>query len=374
MSDNFCTLPFTEIFLYPNGDIKPCCSAMLSLGNLHKNNITEILNSDIAKDVRQHVLDGKWHPLCKQCQRQEQQGVRSERHPDKQGLEKEITNINNSSFLLKRLDLRWSNTCNLSCVYCYEGFSSKWASIKGLRINDVDEENENSLFQLIEENKDSINSVMMLGGEPLLQKQNSKLVDLLQDKQFHVVTNLSVPVKTNAIAQKLIKLGKRSNFSVSFETVGDRFEYVRRGASWDQFTENVQYFNSIKRPLEAYSLYSIYSAFNLLEFYDFITKNKFKNVFWNLLESSGESSKASVFYLPTKLKEMAIKEINKCTKRYKGAPGIEQLGTFKNNLITMLDNNSTTEYHKKEILSVETLQNYKHTFADLWPNIHKELI
>ena len=113
---------------------------------------------------------------------------------------------------------------------------------------------------------------------------------------------------------------------------------------------------------------------NLIEFYDFITEHKFKNVFWNLLESTGESSNASIFYLPRTLKEKAIKEINKCTKKHKGAPGIEQLKAFKNNLISQLDNpNATGQYHLEEIQSVEAMQSYTKNFAELWPKIYKEL-
>jgi len=372
-NDTFCALPFTEIFLYPNGDIKPCCSAVMSLGNLNTDNIQDILQSDTAKDVRQNILDGKWHPLCEQCKRQEQQGVRSERQPEYSNVLKDLE-LTNSTFKLERLDLRWSNTCNLSCVYCYEGFSSKWASIKGIPINDVKKTGEESLLDLIKENTESVSTVMLLGGEPLLQKQNSTLIDILPNVNFYCLTNLSVPMKTNKIAQKLLERGSWSQFGVSIETVGDRFEYVRRNASWDLFTDNVKYFNEMGKPLEAHSLYSIYSAFNLVEFYDFILEHKFLNIFWNLLESAGENSKASVFRLPKKLKDKAIQEIDRCTEKYKDEIGIHHLEGYKNNLVNQIDNESTTEYHLNEIKSLEILQPYNKTFSDVWPKLYKGLV
>ena len=77
--ETFCSLPFTEIFLGPDGHIKTCCSSDMSLGSLHENTIDEILNSKEAISVRQHILDGEWHSSCKQCKRQESQNARSER-------------------------------------------------------------------------------------------------------------------------------------------------------------------------------------------------------------------------------------------------------------------------------------------------------
>ena len=68
--ETFCSLPFTEIFLGPDGHIKTCCSASTSLGSLHTNTIDEIINSKKSISIRQHILDGKWHSSCKQCQRQ----------------------------------------------------------------------------------------------------------------------------------------------------------------------------------------------------------------------------------------------------------------------------------------------------------------
>ena len=76
------------------------------------------------------------------------------------------------------VDVRWSNTCNLACNYCYEYFSSQWASIKGIKVNAIKKDNEDTLLMFIEKNKDTVINVNMLGGEPLLQKQNSPLIEI----------------------------------------------------------------------------------------------------------------------------------------------------------------------------------------------------
>jgi organic radical activating enzyme len=366
--ETFCSLPFTEIFLGPDGGVKTCCSASKSIGSLHTNTIDELINGHTATDIRQHILDGKWHANCNQCKRQESQNARSERESDLERFQNDFGIIDRSFFKLKRLDLRWSNTCNLSCTYCYEYFSSKWATLKGLKINTIKDENENSLFLMIEKNIDSIENILLLGGEPLLQKQNQRLVNTItDDRSFYILSNLAIPLETNVIAQTLIN-ERTTKWGVSFETVGNRYEYVRRGASWDLFVKNINYIQEkTSNNIDAHSLYSIYSAFNLVEFYEFIHENKIKNVFWNLLESTGENSTASVLKLSSELKQRAIDEITQCEKLFPDAPGLEWLLAFKKNLT--LNTKSTNKSFVEEINSLENtyLKNETLKFEKLWP-------
>jgi organic radical activating enzyme len=376
--ETFCSLPFNEIFLGPDGGIKTCCSASESIGSLHEDNIETILQSDVARGIRQSVINGQWHPACVQCQRQEAQGARSERKSEMEEFVAEHGLPDQSTFKLKRLDLRWSNTCNLSCTYCYEYFSSKWAQLKGIKVNTIKDENENSLFLLIEQHKPTINSILMLGGEPMLQKQNARLIETLTDRSFYMLSNLAVPVQTNKVGQLLIK-ERLSQIGVSFENVGDRYEYVRHGASWKVFDDNIKYIHE-RRPekfqrIEAHSLYSIYSAFNLVEFYEYILENKFQDLFWNLLESSGESEFASVLNLSPELREKAVKEIENVERQFSDAPGLDWLRSFKSPLLADNEKN----HNSKFITEFDKLENTYLTdktsmFKDLWPEVHSLLI
>jgi organic radical activating enzyme len=374
--ETFCSLPFTEIFLGPDGGIKPCCSAFNNIGSLHKDKIEDIINSDIAKSIRQSIIDNQWHPNCIQCQNQAAQGVQGERKDELEHFISENGIVDKNFFKLQRLDLRWSNTCNLSCTYCYEYFSSKWAQIKGIKVNTIKDENENSLFLLIEKHKDTINSVLMLGGEPMLQKQNSKLISELTGRSFYILTNFAVPLQTNKIGQQLIK-EPLVKFAVSFETIGDRYEYVRHGASWKVFVDNVDYLQQ-ERPdlkLECHSLYSIYSAFNLIEFYRFVTDKKFDNVMWHLLESSGESSNASVLNLSDELKQQAIREIDQCADLFPNAPGILDLLAYKTHLskstTAPTDKLFVNEINSVESLLVDKVLKFNNLWPDVWSQINK---
>lgn len=376
--ETFCSLPFTEIFLGPDTGVKPCCSSNTALGFLNQNTIEEILQNYRSQTLRESIINGQWHDSCSQCRRQEEQGVRSERLDN---LEKfKNVEIDKTYFKLERLDLRWSNTCNLSCTYCYEYFSSKWAEIKGIKVNSVVDENEQSLFLLIEKHKDSVENILMLGGEPLLQKQNAQLIDIISNKSFYILTNLAVVLETNKIAQKLLK-EPNLHIGVSFETVGDRYEYVRHGAQWKIFDSNIDYIKS-HRPevdIDAHSLYSIYSAFNLLEFYEYIvSKGAFNNVLWNLLESSGSNEHASVFKLSRPLKEMAVEEINRVVEKFPDAPGVSDLINIRSTLNNNLDSEMLPKNKKfiEEAVLVETQLKKEpgKCFKDLWKDLYVNLL
>jgi organic radical activating enzyme len=285
--------------------------------------------------------------------------------------------VDETFFKLVRLDLRWSNTCNLSCTYCYEYFSSKWAEIKGIKVNAVVDENEQSLFLLIEQHKDSVENILMLGGEPLLQKQNARLIEIVANKSFYILTNLSVALATNKVAQRLLQ-APDLHIGVSFETIGDRYEYVRHGAQWAVFDANLDYIKSHRPEVEidAHSLYSIYSAFNLVELYEYITsKQVFKKVFWNLLESSGENIHASVFKLSRPLKDAAIAEIDRVLERFPTAPGVEDLISIKSTLINNIELDPKDHGFIKEADQLEKQLNKAPgaCFKDLWPDLYSKL-
>lgn len=356
--------------------VKTCCSSNIAIGDLNTNTIQEILQNERSLDIRRSILRGEWHPSCIQCKRQESQGIRSERDLD---LDKFITKngtVDESYFKLVRLDLRWSNTCNLSCTYCYEYFSSKWAEIKGIKVNAVVDENEQSLFLLIEQHKDSVENILMLGGEPLLQKQNARLIDLVSNKSFYVLTNLAVPLPNNKVAQKLLQVPDL-HIGVSFETVGNRYEYVRHGAEWAVFDSNLDYVKA-QRPsveIDAHSLYSIYSAFNLIEFYEYITSKQISKVFWNLLESSGENKHASVFKLTRELKDQAIAEIDRVIERFPNAPGVNDLANIRTTLVNNIEMDPKNLGFIEEANRVEQQLNKApgKQFKDLWPELYSKL-
>ena len=61
----------SHIAILSNGDITPCCldsEGMIKLGNIFKDNIDDVLNSNLYKEIKEGFQNNKIvHPLCRKC-------------------------------------------------------------------------------------------------------------------------------------------------------------------------------------------------------------------------------------------------------------------------------------------------------------------
>lgn len=372
-----CSYPFNSLFLSGNAEIKYCCASRTILGDINKTTVEEIMASDSAKEIRQSMLDGEWHPNCRVCKDIEAVGGNSTRTQEMFVLNPETVTVDD--YMPEFLDLRWNNTCNLTCNYCIPEFSNKWASIKNEKIIGISTDNESNFFDYIAKNKDSVKKVLLLGGEPLLHKQNLRLTDILPDPYYYILSNLSIKnLPTNPNVQKFLTMS-HFDWGVSFDCIGKKFEYVRHGADWELFVENLKYIQqqatNVGRHFSAHPLYGLYSAYNLVEFYDFVYENNLFHtggIWWqSLLHNSG----GCINNMTKKLKEDAINEIDKCVSKYPNGMGIKMLVDFRDQLIIDLDRPEDPAYMDevlKEfyILEKTYLTNKEHSFAELWPEVY----
>jgi MoaA/NifB/PqqE/SkfB family radical SAM enzyme len=380
--ETFCAYPFNTIFLGADGGVKTCCSAEMDIGDINKQSIQEILQGPTAQGIRQAIVEERWHPQCAQCQKLEAMGARSER-VDTNSVQKfeEFESATKETFELQKLDLRWSNLCNLACNYCYEYFSSKWSVLKGIKINANKAEAEDSLFTLIAENinsVDSIETINLLGGEPLLQKQNHRLIDLLPTKNYYILSNLSIDLPNNTIAPKLIA-NPNAQWGISFDTVDKRFEYVRHGAEWTTFVSNLRYLNAQGvKTINAHPLYCTYSAFNLCEYYDFVIgEGYFNEVYWCAIQNIRS---LNVFKLPDNFKRKALAELDLCIAKYSSSGyDMSALENIRSQLIPTIGRTGDEWLIKKleftdwtHATEVKYLNDKKYSFNELWPDFLAE--
>ena len=64
-SNNFCMVPWTSMMIDPSSRVRPCCESAEILGDCSKNSLKEIWNSDISKQLRKDMLEGKQPKSCK---------------------------------------------------------------------------------------------------------------------------------------------------------------------------------------------------------------------------------------------------------------------------------------------------------------------
>ena len=315
---NFCYAPWTNIHINTMGDYKTCCAGKTVLGNLKHEGIDDAITLHNLLNIKTAILNNQEHPNCDVCIKQEDHSSRSERewyNDIAENADIVINDINAQS--TQNLDIRWSNTCNLSCTYCGKEASSIWAQLTGDRKEKPDYgHNLSKIMEYIDSQKTTIKNLGLLGGEPLLQKENEVLLNHISDDiHVNVITNLSMPLEKNKIFNRLVAMNNVT-WDISFETIGDRFEYVRRGASWATMLKNIRFLKDAVSDKNGHNIgitgqYSVYNCLNLSEVYESMLDN---NLPYMVLSELIYPHILSVASLPTHLLRVAANESLKSMK------------------------------------------------------------
>ena len=276
-----CSAVDAGLFVSVNGLVGLCCSGWSGLGSIREQPINEIFASKRYIEIKQNLANNQPHEYCNGCYNIErtapgssQQSAFNQHYPNTDGTRK-----------IKLADIRWSNVCNLSCRYCNTQDSSEWRRLQGLPIETVNKDYVESLFNEIEKNKDNINHIYLLGGEPLLQKHNERLLKIVnKNVQIDVLTNGSVANLEKNKIYNLLKDFKNTYWNLSFDNVGDRFEYVRAGADWSVLKSNISTMlgNFGSNNVTFHPVYTLWNALNLKEFYRFADEMGNLRVNWQL--------------------------------------------------------------------------------------------
>lgn len=287
MSNFYCAAPWRGLHINPRGDVKTCCAGDPNmLGNLNENTIQEILFGDTMQEIRQSIRQGRPHAYCYNCVQAERYG-RSERDwHNSVSPEFDPTTASDLEHIPTLIDVRWNTTCNLSCNYCGDKCSSKWAALKKIPFRSGARPYYEQACDYLDQHRDAIREVALVGGEPLLLPENERLLDVIpQECIVTLITNASVDLDRNKIFQKLTKRN-RVGWSLSFDNVDERFEYVRHGATWRQLLDNLDAIQHLMRNNGhwggIHAVYNIYNATRLQEFTEF-ARDRDLTIHWQSL-------------------------------------------------------------------------------------------
>jgi MoaA/NifB/PqqE/SkfB family radical SAM enzyme len=384
MSNFYCAAPWRGLHINPRGDVKTCCAGNPNmLGNLNAKTITKILNGPELAEIRLVLSQGKPHPYCSNCVNAERFGNASERawHNNKSP-DIDYATAGDQYHYPVIVDVRWNNTCNLSCNYCGPPDSSKWASLKNISVNTATRHYYTDVCDFIEQHYDHVQEVALIGGEPLLLKENIKLLDVIpEDCIVTLITNLSNPLENNEIFKKLAQR-KRVGWSMSFDNIGSRFEYVRHGADWGLLQENLSIIKSLMvkdaNEFQAHwggihAVYNMYNATRLTELREFAHEQGLTVLWQNLFGPACLD--------PTKhnqaVAQLAAEEIEKF---YATGLATDAERVFFDTLLQQYraNTNTTSAETQKFATHIHDIENKYHPdqlgqFAQLWPEL-KELI
>jgi MoaA/NifB/PqqE/SkfB family radical SAM enzyme len=287
MTDFRCAAPWRGLHINPRGDVKTCCAGDPNmLGNLNEQSIEQILHGPVMQEIRQSIRAGRPHAYCYNCVQAERYG-RSERDwHNSVSPEFDPSTAGDLEHRPTLIDVRWNITCNLSCNYCGDKCSSRWAALKHIPFRSGARPYYEQVCDYLDSHREHIREVALVGGEPLLLPENERLLDVIPpDCVVTLITNLSVDLTRNRIFEKL-QQRNRVGWSLSFDNMGERFEYVRHGASWDLLLRNLDLVQDLMRDQGhwggIHSVYNIYNATRLQEFTQF-ARDRGLTIHWQSL-------------------------------------------------------------------------------------------
>lgn len=280
VSPSFCIAKWHQLTLYLQNGFNHSCHHpsphKISIEEL-KGNFKALHNTKFKKEQMQKMLDGERPSECDYCWKAEDSGHISDR-VYKSATSwampriKEVLKLKTEDVNPAYLEVSFSNVCNFKCAYCSPDLSSPWFEEidkhgpypTSQNYNNFDwfkqtgkmpikhtEENPyvDAFWEWWPELYNSLHTLRLTGGEPLLSKDVWRMLDYIEDNPnkdlvFAINTNLCVSdnfidriiAKTNAISKNT----REFQFFTSGEAMGAAGEYIRYGLDYTQWKLNLE--------------------------------------------------------------------------------------------------------------------------------------
>ena len=359
-SKTFCMHPFTGLATREDGAIKICCRSQ-PIGWIQNDSLESAWNNDKIRHVRKQVLNNERPDVCKPCFDLEDQGVVSLRQRHISGGIPELrinlypTALNSlredytMPFEFPTLEIKLNNLCNLRCRMCSPLDSTNWRDW-GKIVSFYKKEN-NYLVSTIEQHvatpgqyigpfDDTDNwwnsfekllphfrRVEFAGGEPLMDPQHYKILDMLKPYG----KNIEIKYATNGTVLGINKGRtiheywphfKSVAVNVSLDGIHDVYNYIRSNSNFSLVENNIKEIQSIPNVSRVVGAFTA-QAGNILQAAECIDYfiNKMNIIFYSHRVSYPNCLSAQV--LPDELKELAISRLTDVSLRVKDFKNIK---------------------------------------------------
>ena len=340
--------PFTGLATREDGAVKICCRSA-PIGFIQNNTLEEIWNNDTIRLVRKQVLNGGRPEVCKPCFDLEDQGVESLRQRHINGVipEARINLYPNTPlqeimpFEFPTIEIKLNNLCNLKCRMCNPLDSTNWTDWD--KVVPFYKKENNFLVPTIESlvNKpgkyigafdDTDNwwasfekllphfrRVEFAGGEPLMDPQHYKILDMLKPYG----KNIEIKYATNGTTIGISKGRTIHDYwphfrsvavNVSLDGIHDVYNYIRGNGDFSQVEANIKEIQKIPNVSRVVGAFTA-QAGNILQAAECIDYfiNHMNIVFYSHRVSYPNCLSAQV--LPQELKDLAVSRLEAVRER-----------------------------------------------------------
>ena len=269
--------PFTGLATREDGAIKACCRSH-PVGFIGNESLEEIWNNDTMKRIRKQVLNNERPPECEPCFSLEDQGVVSlrQRHVEGHIPEARIKLYPNAlsrleddysmPFEIPTMEVKLNNLCNLKCRMCNPMDSTSWNDWKEVKEFYAKEDNflVDKVIKLNLEKKPYLDSfedtdnwwksfekllpyfrrVEFAGGEPLMDPQHYKILDMLKpygkNIEIKYATNgTTLGIKGGRTIHDYWPHFKSVAVNVSIDGLDNVYSYIRGNGDYNDVVSNI---------------------------------------------------------------------------------------------------------------------------------------
>ena len=356
----YCSTKFTDLQVHVQGRLLyNCCKAYPERVNIEwlEANPGKLFHTDTMLEDRKLMLEDKSCVSCHHgCYKYEEQGLSSTRLANKT---KEF--ISNAEAPLKSLTISLSTDCNLTCAYCSPEWSTSWQKdiekngnyeltdfkIKNdnfaklwSKIKQKPRSTESKFFDLLLKEislAKNLESISVLGGEPLLHNQLEMLLNQVENKKISIITGLGVSLLRLSHLLKKIK-GKKIKFYVSGETTGSFFEFLRYGISWKDFLTKVKMISDAGFEISFISTMSNISLFDFTNFYN--TFHESYNIEINTMSERA-------FLMPHVIDDRSKDDFIRTSKKYENTKTFQNILGYLTTDVNEIDRSNLGNYVKQ---------------------------
>ena len=353
--------PFTGMATREDGAIKVCCRSQ-PIGWVQEQSIEDIWNGSAMREVRRQVLCGERPKVCRPCFDLEDQGVESLRQRHINGVIPEAR-INlypkaldtlrtdyTMPFEFPTMEIKLNNLCNLKCRMCNPLDSTNWkdwdevkpfyerennylvptvaklVKTPGQYIGPFDDTD--NWWSSFEQLLPHFRRVEFAGGEPLMDPQHYKILDMLKP----YAKSIEIKYATNGTTLAISKgrtihdywpYFKSVAVNVSLDGIHDVYNYIRTNSNFNEVERNIKEIQSIPNVSRVVGAFTA-QAGNILQAAECIDYfiNEMNIVFYSHRVNYPNVLSAQV--LPNELKELAIHRLTAVSNRITTFNNIEK--------------------------------------------------
>ena len=379
IKSNICPLPWTHLEIDVNGGASPCCLYKGSIPDVkvYETSLKTIQKTEYMEKLRQQFRDGERPVGCSNCWAEESAGKTSKRMNSIYKIKKSLENWTpNSEPILKFIDFKLGNVCNLKCRICGSWSSSKWAqeeldygenpvARKNLKEGGWPKRNP-KFFEDVKEDLADAEFFEFTGGEPFMIQNHFKILEHCVEKGY--AKNQDIHYNTNGThlpSREIFDLWKHFKhveIAFSIDDVGEPFEYQRHPANWKEVNYNL---NQFKIYQTANMEFQICSTINIFNIFSLAKLNMWVRHFdpkFFYVNTCFDPDYFNIQTLPNQIKNIV-------NARYSNLKDFE--GTLRYMNAVNRDSDSIRIQRKERILLAD---NYRQeNFGDVFPLLNKVL-